>query len=349
MKIFHVILTTSLLVTCAAAILIGCTPEPQYYTNPIDSSISMGDPFVVKYDDKYYLTGTTAANEGFHMWSSDNMIDWTPLGLAYKAPENAWGKSNYWAPELFRRGDKYYLTYSVDSQSAEVDFRLCLAESDKPEGPYKDIYTPWCDFGVSAIDAHVFVDDDDSVYLYYAKVGTTNEPKFKLLGDLYGVKLKSDLSGPETEPTLISKPTQPWELPDEGKSLCNEGAFVFREKDKYFITYSANSYDEPFYGIGYSTADSPLGPWTKAPDNPLLENDKALGVSGPGHCSITTSPDGKERFIVYHSHIDPKKPEGPRTVNIDRLTVTEDGKLKVEGPTRTQQLIPSGARLKGSD
>ena len=40
----------------------------------------------------------------------------------------------------------------------------------------------------------------------------------------------------------------------------NEGCFVIRRNGTYYMTYSANSYESPFYGIGCATADSPLGP-----------------------------------------------------------------------------------------
>ena len=327
----------------------SCAPQkPQTYTNPIGEGNKMGDPFVIKYENTYYLTGTTNSNDGFRIWSSSNLVNWEPHEYAYQAATDAWGKNSFWAPELFRKDDKYYLAYSVNKpkgNSKDANFRLCLAVSDKPEGPYKDIYTPWCDFGDSVIDAHVFIDDDGKVYLYYAKVGVIFQPKFKLTGEIYGVQLKPDLSGALTDPVLVSKPEQKWERPEEGRALCNEGAFVFREGNTYYLTYSANSYDEPFYAIGYSTASSPLGPWTKAKENPLMKLDKKIGVSGPGHSCMTTSPDGKERFIIYHAHANPNKPSGERTVNMDRVTI-ENGKLKVIGPTRSTQPVPSGATIK---
>jgi hypothetical protein len=91
---------------------------------------------------------------------------------------------------------------------------------------------------------------------------------------------------------------------------------------------------------------SPLGPWTKAEENPILK--KTRRVSGPGHNSVVPSPDGKELFAVYHSH---KHLEGghDRELNIDRMVI-EDGpdgavKLRILGPTRTPQRLPSGARI----
>ena len=47
-------------------------------------------------------------------------------------------------------------------------------------------------------------------------------------------------------------------------------------------------------------APSPAGPWTKFDGNPVIKAGN--GVTGPGHCSVTDSPDGKEMFVAYHRH-----------------------------------------------
>jgi len=320
-------------------------PAPTY-TNPVGGEIRMGDPFVVRYGETYYLTGTTDSGRGFRMWTSRNLVDWTPVGFVYEKTDQTWGTGSFWAPELFQYRGRYYLIYSASRKGDDGEgpgFRVCLAVADEPTGPYRDLHAPFADPGDPCIDGHVFVDEDGTPYLYYAKVGVRREPTFKLLASNYGVALKPDLSGPAGEPVLCTEADQPWEMPEAGRSLCTEGAFVFKAGDVYYMTYSANHYAEPFYGIGYATAPAPLGPWTKAPDNPLVETDLAKGVSGPGHCSFTTSPDGTERFMVYHAHANPKSPSGGRTVNIDRLTIPEPGRLKLQGPTRTPQPLPSGA------
>ena len=46
---------------------------------------------------------------------------------------------------------------------------------------------------------------------------------------------------------------------------------------------------------------------------------------------------------------DPKKPSSDRVVNIDRLEFTPDGKLRVKGPTRSPQPLPSEATASVAD
>jgi GH43 family beta-xylosidase len=53
--------------------------------------------------------------------------------------------------------------------------------------------------------------------------------------------------------------------------------------------------DGKYYCYATSAADG-----FKALHNPILFSS-VPEISGPGHNSVTTSPNGKELFIVYHS------------------------------------------------
>ena len=63
---------------------------------------------------------------------------------------------------------------------------MALAVSDTPAGPYTDLHAPWFDFGYSAIDGHIFVDDDGKPYLYFSRNGVQDGYSF---GIIYGVAL----------------------------------------------------------------------------------------------------------------------------------------------------------------
>ena len=315
-----------------------------FYTNPIGSSITMGDPFILVDGHRFILYGTTAVNEGFKCWTTTNLVDWSERGFAYRKSTTSWAGNTFWAPEVIHYRDRYYMVFSAQpSTNRSFSTRICLAASDRPEGPFHDSHAPLFDNGWSCIDGHIFVDNDGTPYLYFDKVGVTNSSSRRYLSGLvYGVRLKSDLSGIDGKPVLCVQADQPWELPENGRSRCNEGSFVFRHAETYYMTYSANHYAEPFYGIGYATAPSPLGPWKKSAANPLVSQKPELGISGPGHNCVIKSPDGTELFVVYHTHADPAKPGGGRVVNLDRLIVRADGGLQFAGPTRSPQPLPSG-------
>lgn len=209
--------------------------------------------------------------------------------------------------------------------------------SNRPEGPYTNLHAPWFDAGYSAIDGDIFIDRDGAPYLFFSRNGNKDGYAY---GKVYGVRLTPDLAKPIGQPQLLMQASQPWELIQSSVNCCNEGLTVFRHGGLYYMTYSANDAATPAYGIGYAIAHSPLGPWVKSADNPILKTTPTIGVSGPGHNSIVASPNGKELWIVYHTHADPAHPSSDRVVNADRLQFAADGKLHVE-PTRMPQPLPA--------
>ena len=324
-----------------------------------------------------YGTGGVAKN-GFAAYSSTDLVNWKDEGqVFYAGNPNGWSDSTaawngaYWAPEVYAHNGKFYLFYSAqwsDNPGKEVEnFRIGVAVADKPTGPFVDLTDkPIFDPGYPIIDANVLFDDSGKIYLYYSRccykhpveseVATWAKKKgwFDTIEEswVYGVELKPDFSGVIGEPVLLLRP--PVEMSDkqaewESRSVTSkevnrrwtEGSAIFKKGDTYYMMYSANYFGGKNYAVGYATSKSPLGPFTKAANNPVLQKNSERGgvVTGTGHNSVTYSPDGKEMFCVYHARTLSTGEE--RVVFIDRMKITEDGKLIVEGPTTTPQLVPS--------
>lgn len=332
----------------AACLLVACGGRAEgerTYANPLRTvagdTLRIADPFVYRHGDTYYLTGTTGNTgvPGFDFYTSDDMVTWTPRGELYRRPADHFGTDCFWAPEVKYYKGRFYMTYSC--LDAERGILLtCLAVSEQPDGPFRDLYAPWFAPEYSAIDCHIFVDDDPQAtpYLYYSCNGHRDGYAF---GEIYAVRLKPDLSGFDGEPELIAQASQPWELVRSDVNRCNEGPFVVKCGGTYYMTYSANDTGYEYYGVGVATAPSPLGPWTKCADNPLMTTDVGAGISSPGHNSVVESPGG-EMFIVYHRHADAQgeRPSWDRVVCMDRIYVDDAGRLRVDGPTTTPQPAP---------
>ena len=337
------------LVTVVIIILFSGTAQSQeadHYINPVGDTIFVADPYIIQYNDSYFLYGTSAG-DGFKAWKSENLIDWSALGYVFRRKQGSWATRSFWAPEVIHYHRKFYMCFSCKGPE-ESGLRIALAVSDSPEGPFEELYVPLFDHNYSCIDGHIYIDEDGQAYLYYEMVGAVGEFRKKegyLWGMIFGVKLSSDLSHMLGEPVLCVYPSQEWENPGSMHARSTEGMTVFKHEQHYYMTYSANHYADPDYGVGYATASSPLGMWIKSEKNPILTKDLETGVSGPGHNSIVQSPDGKEWFIVYHSHADIDHPSGRRVLNIDRIIFKPDGSLEVLGPTRSPQPIPSGSRI----
>ena len=308
------------------------------YQNPLPIK-NIGDPFVLRASDGTYYCYATSAPDGFKAWASPDLVHWTDLGYVYKRKENSWGVSDFWAPEVALYQGKYFMHYSARWRKNQ-SLRIGVARADTPRGPFVDITNqPMFDFDYAAIDGHVFFDEDGRRYFYYSRDCSENMVDGRHESHLYVAELNDDLISFTDEPRLIAKPEQGWEINAGADWRWNEGPFVLKHQGKYYLMYSANFYASRSYSVGYAIGESPTGPFYKAAHNPVLYSRDAR-ISGPGHNSVTTSPNGKELFIVYHVHTEPEHPSGDRQVCIDRMGFREDGTLYIEGPTDTPQNIP---------
>ena len=160
----------------------GCTgkksaaEEPELtYSNPL--SVQFGDPYVLLASDgRYYMYGTGAgAVDGFCAYSSDDLIHWKSEGQVYRGnTPDSWAIANFWAPEVYERDGKFYMFFSADWRknptNEEENFRIGVAVSDKPTGPFKELAdAPLFDPGYPVIDGNLIEDEDGRTYLYYSR------------------------------------------------------------------------------------------------------------------------------------------------------------------------------------
>lgn len=304
-------------------------PDGPTYSNAGGLIPDLADPHVLKVNGEYYAYGT--GGEGIRVYRSKDLVHWSDAVGATEGyalhPKDSWGEKWWWAPEVYQKGDGFLMYYSVQE-------RLAFAESKSPLGPFvqdpKKIVHP----DLYEIDSHLFVDDDGTPYIYYVPRNHGNVIAVAELEDDW-ITMKEDTV------REILRQSQPWET-----DPVNEGPFVLKHKGVYYLMYSGNGFMNPLYGVGYATATHPLGPWTKYAHNPILQSNAY--VHGVGHHAVTTSPDGKEMFAVYHSH---KSPEDrwPRHMAIDRLRFAPNPEggpdiMEAYGPTLTPQPMPSGSR-----
>ena len=350
--------------------LIACSrPEKDALkiSNPL--SVKFGDPYILKASDgKYYMVGTGGVKDGFKMYSSVDLLNWKDEGVIYQGnKENSWGIANFWAPELYEYNHKFYLLFSADwreNTTNELEnFRIGVAVSNTPTGTYHDLFNrPIFDLGYPVIDGNLLF-ENEKIYLYFSRCCYKN-PVESEIADwarsnglfneieeswVYGVELKPDFSGIIGEPNLLLRPPlllndkqAEWESRSVTSGEVNrrwtEGSYIFNKNGTYYMMYSANFFGGKNYAVGYATSNAPLGPFQKAENNPVLQKNVEQGgiVTGTGHNSVTTSPDGKDMLCVYHGRTSNTGEQ--RVVFIDKMEITPDGKLVVHGPTTKENL-----------
>jgi beta-xylosidase len=316
------------------------------YTNPVihpdnySDISSAADPGVFKDADGTYYCYVTG--QGFPVFSSKDLVNWTYRGKAFPKARAKWATINFWAPEVVKVGNYYYLNYTGAVTDPDPK-RIGLAKSTSPVGPFDDVSSqPFYKHAEAkgCIDSHIFIDEDGRTFLYYSLALRENVVNGVNRSEIWVIELNPDLSGVKGAAKQLFVPTLAWE------SNVAEGPCMVKRNGIYYLMYSGNGYGNANYAVGYATSSSPTGPFVKYADNPILIHT-GLGkkVTGTGHNSVTTSPDGKELFCVYHSHINlDELGGGPRKVNIDRLNFTADNVMYIDGPTITPQNYPSASQ-----
>ncbi|MDR2202323.1 MAG: glycoside hydrolase family 43 protein [Clostridiales bacterium] len=280
----------------------------------------IGDPFVLYDGGKYYMYATSSP-EGFFVWESDNLTDWTKRGFCYKMSDASFGRADFWAPEVVKKDGVYIMHYTAKSKALN-SLRIGVARSLSPLGPFTDVTAgePMFDFGYAVIDATVFTDTDGSPWLYYVRDCSQNVIDGVHTSQIYAVRLDSSLTRPVGNPAFICTPTQGWEVGTRPGWQWNEAPFVIKHAGKYFLTYSGNCFDDPRYGIGLATAATPLGPFVKSSKNPILSQAQG-DFSGPGHHCFFRDRSGA-LMAAFHIHTDPAAPSGNRRLCLCPVTLT---------------------------
>lgn len=297
MKLFSFVF---LFLMCTQSACVKSEKTDFEFANPVP----LGDPFILQHQGTYYAYGTNA-DDGIVVYTSSDLQEWERVEELALNQADSWGDRWFWAPEVYyiAEKDQFFMYYSADEH-------ICVATADSPLGPFRQQEKKPMLEGEKSIDNSLFVDDDGTPYLYW--------DRFNDGLNIWVAKLEDDLMTIDTSTWApCIHVSQEWETV---WPRVNEGPYVLKHGDLYYMTYSANSYESPHYGIGFATASSPMGPWTKYEGNPILQMPGEL--VGVGHSAMFEDQDGQLK-IVFHAHHD-KEHIHPRAMHISDVTFTED-------------------------
>lgn len=250
-----------------------------------EDQLLLADPFVLEDDGWFYIYGTYA-KDGIVVYRSRDMRVWSDrCGRAKNSlalhKDDVWGEKWFWAPEVYKVGDKYVMTYSAEEH-------ICYAEAESPCGPFvqkeKKPYFP----DIRSIDSSFFFDDDGKAYIYWVHFDNYGIWVAELSDDLQRICM-------DNARLIIQPKDNTWERFD---GYVSEGPIVIKHKGKYYLTYSCNDYQSQDYAVGVAVAESPMGPFRRVDGNPILR--RYAGYVGTGHHALLSSKHGL--YIIFHAH-----------------------------------------------
>ncbi len=285
--------------------------------NPIVNGY-YADPEARFYNGRYYIYVTQSFTKytdqmNINCFSSADLVNW-------EKHENIIDMSDYpyihravWAPTAIEKNGKYYLIFaSNDIQTDDEIGGLEIAVSDSPSGPFKSLTgkTLIDRFinNAQPIDAHLFKDDDGTVYLYY---GGWKHCNVAVMND--------DMTGfvPFPDGTVFKEITP---------NNYTEGPCMLKRNGVYHFMWSEGCWMDGTYHI---CASSSLSPVDITPQGyTVLESSET--ANGPGHNGYINVDGTDEWLIAYHRRIIGDLEPGHRVLCIDKLNFNADGTLHAE-------------------
>ena len=267
-------------------LILVCSCLALHAQKPLISHLYTADPSAHLFEGKIYIypshdidagvkeddLGSHFAMNDYHVFSQTNPAGpVTDHGVALRLADIPWAAKMLWAPDAAEANGAYYLYFPAKDK--EGIFRIGVASSTKPEGPFKaePNYIP----GTFSIDPCVFKDQDGSHYLYFGGIWGGQLQRWKM-----GHYMNDETQPADNQPALTAKiakldknmqvlaekPRDVQILDASGKLLLSsdhdrrffEAAFVHQYQGKYYFSYSTGD----THNIAYATGSSPYGPFT---------------------------------------------------------------------------------------
>lgn len=291
-----------------------CNPINIDYTYAVydaykDISYRSGaDPAVVEFRNEYYMFVTRSMG----YWHSTDLQNWN-----FIKPEK-WYFQGSNAPAAFNYKDSLLYVAGDPSGSMSVLY------TDNPKrGDWQA--TP----GIlgDLQDPALFIDDDGKAYMYWGSSNT-----YPLRVKELNRKDRFKPSEKTVELFKLHGDKHGWERFGENHSdtvLAGymEGAWMTKHNGKYYLQYAAPGTEFNVYGDGVYIGDSPLGPFTYAPNNPVSYKPGGY-MNGAGHGSTVVGPAGE--YWHFGSASVSVNMNWERRINMFHTTFDKDGLMHVD-------------------
>lgn len=260
----------------------------------IKTDVSVRDPFVLVYDNRYYLYGTRVETcwgyaDGFDVQVSEDMIHWSEKTEVFHNDGSFWADQNYWAPEVHVYQGKFYMLASFKKEGMSRGTQILMADS--PMGPFIPISEgPVTPKGWECLDGTLFVDKEQTPYIIFC-----HEWKQIGNGTICAMRLSKDLTHGISEPVELfdAKGTGWTRAVQEPGFYVTDGPFLWWMEDGS-LGMLWSSHGEAGYGqaVAKSNSGQVEGPW--------IQQKELLFDKDGGHGMLFTTLDG-DRMLALHA------------------------------------------------
>ena len=242
--------------------------------------------------------------QDYHVFSSDDLVDWTDHGVILSQNKIPWVKPDsyaMWAPDCVEKDGRYYFYFPASPKDLQRGFGIGVAVAERPEGPFMAM--PRRIEGIMGIDPCVLVDDDGKCYIYWSGMG------------ILVAELKDNMIELNSEPERIDG------LPEGFK----EGPFVFKRDGLYYLTFPWVK--DKTETLAYAMADNPRGPFEF---KGIVMDESPTGCWTNHHSFV--EKEGQWYLFYHHNDYSPDM-DKRRSTRIDKVFFNADGTINKVAPT----------------
>lgn len=247
------------------------------------------DPSIVKVGTDYYLVNSSFTHfPGIPILHSTDLITWTQIGNVIDRPDmldfsGLTVSRGVFAPTIeFHDGLFHVINTCVDCGG-----NFIVTATD-PAGPWSD--PQWLPH-VGGIDPSLFFDEDGRAYIL-----NNDAPEGEPLYEGHRAIWIREVDAETFEPIGESVVAVNGGVDLSQKPVWIEGPHLYKVDGTYYLS-AAEGGTGPQHSQVILTADSPMGPFTPHPDNPILTQrdlpeDRPNPITSVGHVDFTEDADG---------------------------------------------------------
>lgn len=264
----------------------------------------------------------------YHVFSSDNLTDWTDHGVILSQEQVPWGNPtaySMWAPDCVEKDGKYYFFFpdapkplDTDKDGRSRGFGVGVAVADHPYGPYRP--EPNYIKGIAGIDPCVLQASNGENVIFWGGGGLRMARLKDNLTELADEELQNPVEGPHGM-KLYGHAVEG--LPEGFK----EGPFAFERNGKFYLTYPWVRKENGTECLAYAMSNKPMGPYEY---KGIIMQEHENGCWTNHHSIVEYK--GQWYLFYHHNDYSPGFDKN-RAVCADSLFFNPDGTIQEVKPT----------------
>ena len=300
------------------------------------------DPSITRKGNDYYMVHSSFAMvPGVPIFHSNDLVNWKQVGHVLDRPSqlkvhDTGISAGVYAPAI-RYNPNNDTFYMITTQFAG-DFGNIVVKTKNPFDGWSDPYK----LKFNGIDPSLFFDDDGKAYVVHNDAPDRGKELYNghRVIKIWDYDIEQDQVIPGTDKIIVDGGVDITQKP-----IWIEAPHIYKRNGKYYLMCAEGGTGD-WHSEVIFVSDSPRGPYTPAPNNPILsqrylDDNRANRVEWAGHADLVEGPDGNLYGVFLAV-----RPNELGRVNKGRETFILPVDWSGEFPVFINGLIPMQPKLK---